>query len=58
MLDFETELIYYALEMYVHQDHFDKAWIGENHDDYIKMLGVLNKYREIMYADESAVDND
>ena len=57
MIDFETELIYYALEMYVHQDHFDKVWIDENRDDYVKMIGVLKKYREIVYA-ESDVDNE
>ena len=57
VLDYETELIYYALEMYVHQDHFDKTWIGANRDDYVKMIGVLNKYRDIVYA-ESDVDNE
>ena len=57
MLDFETELIYYALEMYVHQDHFDKVWLEANREDYIKMIDVLNKYRKIVY-DESDVDNE
>ena len=47
MLDFETDLIYYALEFYIHQ--FDKAWIDNNFDDYIQMVTVLDEYRKIVY---------
>ena len=40
---FEDELIYHALEEYVHQ--FDAEWINNNEMACLKMIMVLNKYR-------------
>ena len=52
--EYEIELIYYALEDYVHSDLFScTVWleVKENREDYVNMIKVLNRFRTLIYKE-------